>query len=229
MSIAARAEAGVSPLRMPTRISGTGNPYRPRHLFDFGEGRFEILLDVRGEGLEGRHVEHVHALGPLASHRVRRHVPLHPLASLRRRPGIQRERVHRARAADGESPESDPTGDRESLASETAGDCGHPGPKQPAPQTTRRHEHASPPALLVESVDADEERREGLPRARRRGDQRVLAAANRRPAVELGLEEPLESSLEPATYGRMERGERPTLVSVSLPTLTPRIARRRPD
>ena len=64
LSIAARADAGVSPLRMPTRISGNREPHRSRDPLDLDERSLEVLLNVCRQGLEWRHVKHFDARRP---------------------------------------------------------------------------------------------------------------------------------------------------------------------
>ena len=61
---------------------------------------------------------------------------------------------------------------------------------------------------LVQPVEAEEERRERLPRAGRRLDEDVPALGNRRPAERLRRRRPLERALEPLPRPRREGSER---------------------
>ena len=62
---ARRSSAGVSPVRMPTVMSGSGSPSRAERVADADQRRPEIALDVDRERLERAHVEHAAALGGL--------------------------------------------------------------------------------------------------------------------------------------------------------------------
>ena len=62
-SIRARAEAGVSPVRTATRISGNFSPCCLEALLQLGERELEVALDVVVERLERGDVEEMDRVG----------------------------------------------------------------------------------------------------------------------------------------------------------------------
>ena len=58
----ARSRAGVSPVRTATAGTTNGSPRAARQVGDAGDGRAEVALDVDGERLQRRDVEHAAAL-----------------------------------------------------------------------------------------------------------------------------------------------------------------------
>ena len=67
-----RSSAGVSPVRIPTVMSGTGSPRPLRRLPDAGERRAQVALHVDGERLERRDVEDAAAVPRLRRRLARR-------------------------------------------------------------------------------------------------------------------------------------------------------------
>ena len=65
-----RSSAGVSPVRMPTVMSGTGSPSRRGGLPDAGQRGAQVALHVDGQRLERGHVEHPAAVPGLVRRRA---------------------------------------------------------------------------------------------------------------------------------------------------------------
>ena len=58
-----RSLGGVSPVRTQVRISMSGRPRRAEFVADAGERRLQVVLDVVGQGLQGRDVDHLCRVG----------------------------------------------------------------------------------------------------------------------------------------------------------------------